>query len=432
VRVSVAALVLLFLLPGCGVQTSKPGRDAEPVETKSLRARLDTVVVPVYDVGGLPAGLRVTPDSGWVDNRLEARNSYDRKDSAASLARAGRVSGYQLTYYDPTQAALRSGEGLHAVLTYAELFSNAKAASMSLRDRVGFARGLENKSPRSGVRFGAVKPFPVKAADEAQGLREVVRYGNDQVFRTLAGFRRGRVVGTVMVVRVDQDDGSALAERMVGILDSRIQIALHGGSNGNPVAIPEDSGSPNGQRPAAPVRPAGVPDLARIALGPADLPPGIPCNPGEYTHTTSPRITFRRSFCPQGRAVGRTRLLSLTSEVNVFESETAARASLSLSAQAAASPDALDTFAANFSSTEGLVATNVRSQRLDLGGGAVGILFSFDTEAGRLVDLYALAQRGRGVTTLDAAGPAKTFHRGDLLRLLRIVERRLASFAKPS
>jgi hypothetical protein len=116
----------------------------------------------------------------------------------------------------------------------------------------------------------------------------------------------------------------------------------------------------------------------------------------------------------------------LTSEVNLFESEQAARASLSLSAQAAASPDALDTFAANFSSTSDLVATNVRSRRLDLGGGAVGILFSFDTEAGRLVDLYALAQRGRGVTTVDAAGPARGFHRQDLVRLLRIVERRLA------
>ncbi len=382
--------------------------------------------MPIQDVGGLPAGLRVTPDSGWVDNRLEARNSYDPRDSAASLRRAGRVTGYQLTYYDPTEAALRSGKGLHAVLTYAELYSSVRDASASLRDRVAFARGLENRSPRSGVRFGAVRPFTVKAADEAQGLREIVRFGDDQVFRTLVGFRRGRVVGTVMVVRVDQDEGSDVAERMVGILDSRIQIALHGGSNGDPVAIPEDSGSPTSRRPAPAPRPAGVPDLAAIALGPNDLPPGIPCNPGEYTQTTSPRITFRRSFCPQGRAVGRTRLLSLTSEVNVFESETAARASFSLSANAAASPDALDTFAANFSSTSGgLVATNVRSRRLDLGDGAVGILFSFDTEAGRVLDLYALAQRGRGVTTLDGSAPARAFHRQDLVRLLRIVQRRL-------
>ena len=270
--------------------------------------------------------------------------------------------------------------------------------------------------------------FAVQAADEAYGLREVVRFGSDEVFRTLVGFRRGRNVGTVMVVRVDRRDGKDIAERMVGILDSRIQIALHGGSNGDLVAIPEAAVPPDGTRqPAAPPKPPpGVPDLAAIALGSDDLPPGIPCNPGEYKPTTSQRITFRRSFCPQGRAVGRTRLVSLTSEVNLFESEQAASASLSLSAQAAANPDALDTFAANFSSTSGLVATNVRSRRLDFGGGAVGILFSFDTEAGRLVDLYALAQRGRGVTTLDAAGPARGFHRQDLVRLLRIVERRLA------
>ena len=427
-KVSAAALFLLFLLPACGAQTSDPIGAVVRDPPTLLRARLDTVVVPVQDVGGLPAGLRVTPDSGWIDNRLEAENSYDSK-RLGSLARAGRAR-HRL----PAHLLRPNGGGASLWIWPARradvrrVFSSAKAASASLQDRIAFARGLEQRSPRSGVRFGAVKAFAVQAGDEAQGLREVVRYGNDVVFRTLIGFRRGRNVGTVMVVRVDRRDGEDLAKRMVGILDSRTQIALHGGSNGDPVAIPEAAVPRDGaRRPAAPPKPPrGVPDLAAIALGPNDVPPGIPCNPGEYKQTTSRRITFRRSFCPRGRAVGRTRLVSLTSEVNLFESEQAARASLSISAQGAASPDALDTFAANFSSTSGLVATNVRSRRLDLGGGAVGIVFSFDTDAGRAVDLYALAQRGRGVTTLDAAGPAKRFHRQDLVRLLRIVERRLA------
>jgi hypothetical protein len=179
-----------------------------------------------------------------------------------------------------------------------------------------------------------------------------------------------------------------------------------------------------GQLPA-PQRPPGAPDLAAIALGPADLPPGIPCYPGYYSHTSSPRITFRRQFCPRGAAIGQTRLTSLTSEVSVFESVAAARASLVLTAQAAAAPGALKTLAANVSATQGLVATHVRSRRLNLVGGGVAILFTFETRAGRMVDFYALAQRGRGLTTLDATGPAKGFRRRDLLSLLRVVERRL-------
>jgi hypothetical protein len=57
----------------------------------------------------------------------------------------------------------------------------------------------------------------------------------------------------------------------------------------------------------------------------------------------------------------------------------------------------------------------------------VGILFSFDTELGRVVDLYALAQAGRGVTTIDAMTSPKTFHREDIVHLLRVVQRRLAT-----
>ena len=128
-RISVAALTLLLVLPACGVQTSNHTSASARGESKQIRARLSTVVVPSWDVGGLPTSLRVTPDSGWVDNRLEARSSYDRSDSAASLARAGRVIGYQLVYDDAAETALRSGTGLQAFLTSVELFSSAEAAS---------------------------------------------------------------------------------------------------------------------------------------------------------------------------------------------------------------------------------------------------------------------------------------------------------------
>jgi hypothetical protein len=427
VRVFAAALALLFILPACGAQTSDSTNGAKPARQNEIRARLNTVVVPAWDIGGLPGGLRVTPGSGWVDNRLEARSSYDRADSAASLARAGRVIGYQLVYNDAAETALRSGRGLEAFLTSVELFSSTRAASSSLRGRVAFARRLENRSPQPGIDFGAVRPFAVKAADEAYGVREAVRFGDNKTFRTLVGFRRGRIVGTAMVVRVDREDGADLAERLVGILDSRIQIALDGGSNGDPVSIPEYATAPDRRAPEEPVRPAGAPDLAAIALGSADVPPGIKCNPGEYTDTTPPRFSFRRSFCTHGRVVGRTPLISLANEVNVFESEEAAKVSLSMTAQAAATQSARDTFAENFTSTHNVAATNVRSRRLDLGDRAVGILFSFDTKLGSVVDLYALAQAGRGVTTVEAMTSRKAFHREDIVRLLRVVQRRLAT-----
>ena len=113
--------------------------------------------------------------------------------------------------------------------------------------------------------------------------------------------------------------------------------------------------------------------------------------------------------------------------MSAFESDEAAKVSLSLSARAAATQSARNTFAENFNSTHNVAATNVRSRRVDLGDGAVGILFSFDTELGSVVDLYALAQAGRGVTTVEAMTSPKAFHREDIARLLRIVQRRLAT-----
>jgi hypothetical protein len=426
VRVFVAALALLLILPACGAQTSEHGAAAPAPD--GLSARLDTVVVPVEDVGGLPIDQpRVAPGSGWVGNGLEARTSYDPEDSAGSLARAGRVTGYELTYYDPTETALRSGNGLHSFKTAAELFSSEQAASAALRRRIDFARGLENRSPLPDVRFGPVQPFAVEAADEAYGLREAVRFGRDEVYRTFVGFRRGRVVGEVMVVRADRADGKHLARQLVGLLDTRIQIALHGGSNGEPVEVPAYAARPGGGEPAAPARPAGAPDLAAIALGAGDLPPGITCNPGEYTRTTGPRFMFERSFCTHGKAVGRTPLLALANQVGVFESKVAAQASVSISARAAESPDAVERFRAGFDSTHSVLATNINSRRVELGHGAVVVLYTFDTKLGSVVYVDALAHAGRGVTTIEALAPAKDFHAGDIARLLRIVQARLAA-----
>ena len=137
-------------------------------------------------------------------------------------------------------------------------------------------------------------------------MREAVRFGADQTFRTLVHFRRGRIVGTAMVVRLDREDGADLTERLVGNLDSRIQIALHGGSNGDPVPIPEYAAAPDRHAPEEPVKPAGAPDLAAIALGPDDLPSGITCNPGEYTRTMAPGSpSGARSAREAGESVAR-------------------------------------------------------------------------------------------------------------------------------
>jgi hypothetical protein len=427
-KARLAALALLLLLPACGGRAADPQPEVAGTgsgeDAKVAEALLETMVVPQEAIGGLPLGLRVSPESGWTDNRAEAESSLDPDDSAASFREAGRITGYELTYYDPTQKAIRSGSGLVNVMTWVDLYTSGEAASASLREHVDRSLSRAGSSPREGVTFGAVESFDTGVPGEAYGLRESVDFGGDRVFRTIVALRRGRLVAGSMVVRADDGDATADAGRIAGILDQRIQIALHGGSNGEPVLVPEDGVPLDGQEPTA-TKPPGAPDLAAIALGPEDVPAEFLCDPGRYTRTKPPRITFRRTFCPQGAVIGRTALLSFSSQVSAFESEVAAETSLTLTARMLTSADGAKTYAANFAATSGLVATDVRRRKVKLPGGGVGVLTTFRTKAGKLAGFSALAQSGRGLATLDAIGLAAGFDHRDLLPLLRTVERRL-------
>jgi hypothetical protein len=424
VRVWLATLAALLLLPAC-TQSAEPEPTAARGADDDLAAELDQMVVPQEDVGGLPLGLRVTPDSGWQDNAAQAESSLDPNDSAASLDKAGRVTGYEQAYYDPTEAALDTGRGLLSFYTGVELFASEAAASTYLEDRSAHRQSLDGTSPQEGVTFRSVSSFDVNIGGEAAyGFREDAVFGGDHVFRTLIGFRRGPIVAAVMFVRADKEDAKADAVRVAGILDSRIKNALTGKIADDPVLVPEDGTPLDGQYPTT-KKPPGVPDLGEVALGPADLPAGIASEAGKYTRTQPPRVTFRRSFFPEGKAIGRTRLVGMNNDVSVFESETAAAGSLGLTAVAIKSPDALKTFATNFAATSGLKATNIRRQEVALGARRVGVLTKFDTEAGPLVSFLVLEQRGRGVVTLEAFCLADTFRQEDLLPLVDVVGDRL-------
>jgi hypothetical protein len=424
VRSRLAVLAALLVLPACA-QSADPEPTAARSGKDDLVAELDEMVVPQGDVGGLPLGLRVTPDSGWHDNRAAAESTLDSSDSAASLDKAGRVTGYELTHYDPTETALHAGRGLLSFFTSVELFESEAAASAYLDTRAAYRQSLDETSPEEGVTFRSVAPFDTRVGEgRGYAFREDVVFGEDHVFRTLIGFRRGRIVGTVMFVRADRDDATADATRLAGILDSRIQNALGGKIAEDPVLIPEDGVPLDGQKPTM-QKPPGVPDLAEVALGAADLPTGIAADPGKYTRTKPPRITFRRSFFPQGAAIGQTQLVGLNNEVHVFESEAAAAGSLALTVTIINTPDALKTFATNFAATSGLRATNMRRRQVPLENGVVGFITTFHTDAGRLVSFEAMAQRGRGTVMVETFSPADAFRQEDVLPLLDTVADRL-------
>jgi hypothetical protein len=428
VRIGVVAVSVLFL-SACTL-SSQNEASVDPVAAvpaRSLQQELEVMVVPVQDIGGLPRGFRATPSSGWQRNALEARNSLDPQDTARSLSRAGRISGYELIYEDPSKPALRTGHGVLTVLTWAELFRSPETASSALKARRAFSLSLNGKRLGRGVVFRRVGGFRTHVGDEAYGLRQDTRFGADRLFRTVVSFRRGRVVAGAMYIRTDPRDAVADVERLAGTLDARVRQALNGSLSDEPVLVSKDGVPLDGQEPA-PSAPPGTQDLARIALLPADLPQATGSDGGRYTRTTPPRISFQRTYVFQGGAsMGGSRVIQIVSGVNSFENELAAETSLSLTANMLASADGLRAFEENFAATTGERPANLQSHEVELDHGSRGFVNTFDTSAGSLADFYALAKNGRGTVSLEVTGPADGFDYHDFLPLLDKTRSRLGN-----
>ncbi len=400
------------------------GQDSDAL----LKKNLAIMVVPQEDFGGLPIGLRVTSDSGRANNAEAAKGTLNPRDSGASLTAAGRLDGYQLSYEDPTLAALRSGKGVFAMSTWVDLLRDERSASKYLREVTGYWPRAVGK-PQPGVHVDTVSTFNVQMVGESHGLRVAMRFERDggaRVYRTQVIFRRGRVVAAALIVSADKSDRSEDAKRLAGILDSRISTALNGKLNAEPVPIPKHGVPVDADvKPTQP--PPGQGGVASAALQPADLPAGIAVAKEGYVRTEPPRITYTRTFLPGQVPIGNSHVVELDTYVNVFESDAPATFAYSVSAQALGTDASAREFAANFAATAGLQIKNLHQRKLTLPHGDVGVLSSFDTSAGHLEYFFALMRRGRAYASIDAVGPAERFDYHDLLPVLDKARARLDS-----
>jgi hypothetical protein len=94
--------------------------------------------VPRGQLGKIARGLKIELLSGTTTNARAADDSFDPNDTATTISRAGRVSGYTLVYGDVGWTALRTGHGLIDVGTSLDFFRSARQATLyeikSLRD----------------------------------------------------------------------------------------------------------------------------------------------------------------------------------------------------------------------------------------------------------------------------------------------------------
>jgi hypothetical protein len=224
-----AALVLVaaFLLTGCGIakEEAAPTRAIVPADLASMEQK--------NQLGPLGRGLKFNPESsGPENNRQYAKESHDRKDSARTLAKEGRVMGHGLTYSSYSRP---NQFGVVEVSLEVELFRTEEAASRYLEK--GF-REFRRERGRTvdGVKLARVEEFDADTGEEGGGVRATFRIPSRRatLFMTVVAFRRGSVVANALAILRRELIITGDVERIADALDDQIQRVASSPAQGMP------------------------------------------------------------------------------------------------------------------------------------------------------------------------------------------------------
>jgi hypothetical protein len=224
--------------------------------SSSHRVKLSVVVLPKSALGSAGRALAVSADSGVISNTAAADNSITGDGN--TFVELGRLTGYYLTYGDRYSGRRGVTEITTAIDKYKTsagarrglAFWRKDDAKLALLQPYGLAisvRGL--KVPKVGThQFAEGTTFTVPNA-------ATVAYVDEQ-------FTDGRYVLRTEVAAGSVSAAAHVAAKLAKKLDHRLRQAEKGQLRGKPVKLPP--------HPTAGPPPGG-PDLATLALTPADF-----------------------------------------------------------------------------------------------------------------------------------------------------------------
>jgi hypothetical protein len=213
------------------------------------------MVIPLDAYGPEFAGLVLAPDSGPVDNERAAETSWEPYDSESDMRDRGRVDGYSLWFQntDPVNAG-GAASGVFAVGSSVEAITGDSEASQYLRYDLEFAASAVGDEVLTYINLGAAESYPADGiGDESQGvIYRLDPTGNRSTWLTGVLFRRGDLVASVYVSRLDQADASAEAMRLAALLDQRIADGVRAAQASGPEESAEEPAAPGFSPPPPP------------------------------------------------------------------------------------------------------------------------------------------------------------------------------------
>lgn len=207
----------------CGGQADLTAREITDEELRLM-------VLSAVELGPQYAEFEFDEDeSGFRSNEDEIEEDFDPEDEAEDIERFGRVNGYADAYSFPE--AISEEQGVFFIATAIGVYEDADGASGDLKDEVVDAQrqigmSIEDVTLEDTEEFGADG-----VGDESAGLILTLSASDDQrltFYGTFVGFRRGRLIGSVVISRLDEEDDRDEVAALARKLDERILAVLRG------------------------------------------------------------------------------------------------------------------------------------------------------------------------------------------------------------
>ncbi len=270
-----------------------PAHAAAPITD----AQLAIMPLPTSALGAAAAGLPLAVDSGPVSN-ARAASYANGKVTTKTVAALGRLGGYSLDY----GSELSGAAGVSRVATEVDLYRDRASAVRALAFWKTDERNV-SAMRKLGIAVTVKQAaLPAVGDDRFAFSARLVVGGLKPIYGVDAYFRVGRLVAEISVAAAP-----GLAERTVASLarqtERRIALVLAGKLHEQPVALPKAKAGP----------PPNGPDLAKLAVQPADLGSGKVVKHGYVVDKSlSPVSEYHATLSPAGAFV------SLTEQVMLF------------------------------------------------------------------------------------------------------------------
>jgi hypothetical protein len=230
-KVVLLAFMSIVLVTGILVACGGGDEGEEITSPNITDADLTMMVLSMAELREGYPGFEGIEVSSFKTNEQTAEEDSDPQDEAQDLEQFGRVKEYVRIYGSPEIEEPLGPERAILLASRVQLFQEAEGASGYLKDDLAEMKADAGKESEGAVVEQAER-FKVKGiGDESAGMRARLVFPEDdgpgfEAYGTWVFLRRGRLLSSVVLVTMEDEDVGAAVEALSREVDNRIRAIL--------------------------------------------------------------------------------------------------------------------------------------------------------------------------------------------------------------